>query len=278
VGTEQPGHLLARIALRSCVAVPTATSSATASASTSPTPTDSPGCAPLHFRPLPRTDLVGTLLGDAPRTAASEDACRWACCGASSSGCEGYAFAASELRWGSTASCFLYTGVTSTAPSSGYASGLRAGVAEQLLPSPAPPSASPVQTRLPAEGGGRPERGGSVTPSATPLPLELAAATTTPAPTSSYYCTPSLFRSLPRMDLVGELVGTALTPGVLALMPSLEACRQACCDAPACDGYSFAVSECASSLSGAASCFIYVNVTQLIPSSVVSSGIYESTL
>lgn len=99
-------------------------------------------------------------------------------------------------------------------------------------------------------------------------------------PSTSPYCMPSLFRSLPRMDLVGALVGTALSPGSISPVPSLEACRQSCCDAAACDGYSFASGD-ASLLpggSGVASCFLYVNITQLVPSSGYSSGIYESTL
>ena len=98
------------------------------------------------------------------------------------------------------------------------------------------------------------------------------------SPSPSPYCMPSLFRFLPRMDLVGTLVGNALAPGALSLTPSLHACRQACCDAPICDGFSFAVGEHASSATGVASCFLYVNITQLVPSSVISSGIYESTL
>ena len=90
-------------------------------------------------------------------------------------------------------------------------------------------------------------------------------------------CSPSLFRSLPRIDLVGTLVGTAMEPGVRVLLVSEAACRQACCDAPACDGFSFAASELRP-WSPQASCFLLVNITQLIPSSGYSSGIYESTL
>jgi hypothetical protein len=113
-------------------------------------------------------------------------------------------------------------------------------------------------------------------PTESRTPSHSPSSSSTPSPTP--YCAPALFRQLPRMDLVGALVGTALTPGALALTPSLEACRQACCDAPACDGFSFAVSELAISPTGVAGCFLYVNVTQLIPSSVISSGLYESNL
>ena len=108
----------------------------------------------------------------------------------------------------------------------------------------------------------------------------------TPSPSSTPYCQPSLFRSLPRMDLVGTLVGTALAPGAPALTSSLSSCRQACCDAPSCEGFSF-VSGDAQYLTtlkwnhaddAESTCFLYVNITQLIPNSAFSSGIYESTL
>ena len=92
-------------------------------------------------------------------------------------------------------------------------------------------------------------------------------------------CAPSLFRALPRMDLGGTLVGSDLAPGDRQLLlPSEAACRQACCSAPACDGFSFATSELGFVGSLAAGCFLYVNITQLIPSSGYSSGIVESTL
>ena len=100
--------------------------------------------------------------------------------------------------------------------------------------------------------------------------------TFSPVPTP--YCSPSLFRALPRMDLVGTLAGTAMSPGAPSLLPSTEACRQACCDAPACDGFSFGTGDASFVSGGSASCFLYVNITQLIPSSFASSGIYESTL
>ena len=73
-----------------------------------------------------------------------------------------------------------------------------------------------------------------IAPSFAPSPA--ASSTSSPTP----YCFPSLFRSLLRMDLVGTLVGTALSPGQPVSLPSEGACRQTCCDAPACDGYSFA--------------------------------------
>ena len=99
-----------------------------------------------------------------------------------------------------------------------------------------------------------------------------------PSPSSTPYCASSLFRTLSRMDLVGTLVGTALSPGSRVLLPSESSCRQACCDAPACDGYSYAASDLGVAGATSVSCFLYVNITQLIPSSGYVSGIYESTL
>ena len=486
----------------SMTATATASASTTAAATRSPTlsPSTTPGCAPALFRPLPRADLVGEpLLADAaPLAAASEAACRVACCAATAPRCDGYAFAASELRWGSAGSCFLYGAVTATAPNSGYASGLRAGVA---LPGAAP-SPSSAQTPLHGGGAAQPPRGvGSVTPTPTatvsgsptmaasasvsasapqpspryrgvtfsptdffpvmasphaalwrlragltmpdmggpdfspagviysafagvgnsfwrypfagrhveagiivtrdgfttgggqfviparplgtillhpgdanelpqlqwiapenghvtisglvypidvfPLhnaginvflnsrllvrvncvntavPFSVAAnvivgdvitlgidngdnganshdttgldaaisyvhpsesrtpshsPSPSPTPTPTPYCAPALFRPLPRTDLVGVLVGTAHAPGALSLQPSVEACRQACCDAPACDGFAFSVGDLAITSVGAAGCYLYVNVTQLVPSSGYASGMYESAL
>jgi hypothetical protein len=99
-------------------------------------------------------------------------------------------------------------------------------------------------------------------------------ATSSPSPTP--YCAPSLFRPLPRTDLVGTLVGTALTPGAATLVASEAACRQACCDAPACDGYTFATDLALYHAS--APCYVYVNVTQLIPSGRDASGVREAVL
>ena len=101
-------------------------------------------------------------------------------------------------------------------------------------------------------------------------PLSTPAPSPTPSPTP--YCWPSLFRALPRMDLVGTLVGSAVFPGVDFLSASENDCRQACCDAPVCDCYTFASTILRSSTTGTASCFLYVNVTALVPSSTVNSG------
>ena len=111
-------------------------------------------------------------------------------------------------------------------------------------------------------------------------PLIAPTPTASPTPSTTPYCSPALFRSLPRMDLVGTLVGTALSPGISVLQPSEASCRQACCDAAACDGYAFSSGDLAMGLAtiGGASCYLYVNITQLMPSSGYSSGVLLSTL
>jgi len=132
-------------------------------------------CPPSHFRAIPRTDLVGAPLTDAPLATALEGACRIACCGAP--GCDGYAFAFTELRFSSSASCSLYANLSATAPNSFAASGLRVGV---VLPNPSA-STSPAGTPLPE--GGWPQRGGSVTPTITESYSPTASTTPSPTPT-----------------------------------------------------------------------------------------------
>ena len=98
----------------------------------------------------------------------------------------------------------------------------------------------------------------------------------TPSPSATPYCQQSLFRPLPRTDLVGSLVGTALTPTQPVALPSESACRQACCDAASCDGFTFDASSGA--FNPLAHCFLFVNVTQLVPNNGYVSGIRESVL
>lgn len=102
-------------------------------------------------------------------------------------------------------------------------------------------------------------------------------ATPSPTPSASSYCAPGLFRAFPRMDLVGVLAGTALAPGASVALPTEDACRQACCDAPACDGYAYDATAAARA-AGAADCWLYVNVSQLVPSSGTASGVHRAVL
>jgi hypothetical protein len=112
------------------------------------------------------------------------------------------------------------------------------------------------------------------TSTSTETPSPTASPTSTPTPTP--YCAASDFRPLPRMDLVGTLVGTALSPAGPVLVPSEPACRQACCLAPACEGYSFDANGLF--FHAHATCYLYVNVTQLAPTSTMVSGLRESVL
>jgi hypothetical protein len=104
--------------------------------------------------------------------------------------------------------------------------------------------------------------------------------TTTPppsmSPSATPYCATALFRAFPRTDLVGTLVGTALAPGLPVLAPTEASCRQACCDAAECDGYSFELG--ALSFHPASNCYLLVNVTQLMPINGYASGLRESVL
>ena len=104
------------------------------------------------------------------------------------------------------------------------------------------------------------------TPSSTPTPSPK------PTPSSTPYCWPPLFRALPRTDLVGTLVGSALFPGMEVLTANEGRCRQACCDAPVCDAYTFAATTLLASATGTAPCFLYTNVTALVPNSFAASG------
>ena len=100
-----------------------------------------------------------------------------------------------------------------------------------------------------------------------------ATLTATPTP----HCAASLFRPLPRTDLVGALVGSAaLAPGAAITLSSEAACREACCLAPACDGYTFNAENARQFGSGG--CFLLVNVTQLVPNNGYASGLRESVL
>ena len=85
------------------------------------------------------------------------------------------------------------------------------------------------------------------------------------------------FRTLPRTDLVGVLVGHQAV-----LTSSEAACRQACCDAPVCDGYSFVAGAALLQpfllLQPYAPCYLLTNITQLVPMNFMASGVRESVL
>ena len=110
-----------------------------------------------------------------------------------------------------------------------------------------------------------------------PRPTTLPSISPSPLPTP--LCN---YRPLPRTDLVGTLVGNAWYPGTSLPSPSESACRQSCCDAPSCDAYTFASNDLALATRQGlaypdASCFLYTNVTALVPSSYSTSGALFST-
>lgn len=92
-------------------------------------------------------------------------------------------------------------------------------------------------------------------------------------------CLPGLYYLQPFTELSGAVVSATLaTTGSALLLPSEADCRQACCDAPACDGYSYAGELRALSPSGSAGCYLFVNVTQLVPSVMMASGVRKTAL
>ena len=103
--------------------------------------------------------------------------------------------------------------------------------------------------------------------------LSINSPTPTAMPTPGFACAASLYRGLPYTDLVGQRIGSAIW------ISSEESCRIACCSAPSCQGYSFAPFDPATRfLNTPTPCFLFSNVTQLIPSSIMSSGVLLSSL
>ena len=115
-----------------------------------------------------------------------------------------------------------------------------------------------------------------------PAALVIATPSPTPASTPGYACAPALFRSLSRTDLVGTPVGGAAREalGTPALVTSEETCRVACCAVAGCSGYSYVLHDPARRLTAAPAslCFLFANVTQLVPANPMVSGIRESAL
>lgn len=98
----------------------------------------------------------------------------------------------------------------------------------------------------------------------------------TPSPTPGFTCPTSLFRGLPRMDLMGTPVG-AVSSAPLRLT-SEEDCRIACCSTPTCQGYSFALYDSGMLTMNAPVACLLANITQLIPTNMMSSGVLLSSL
>jgi hypothetical protein len=102
------------------------------------------------------------------------------------------------------------------------------------------------------------------------------------APTPGYACPAALFHALPRTDLVGAPVGGAArdAPGTPAWVTSEETCRVACCATAGCSGYSYTLHDPARRwlATPASLCFLFANVSQLVPSNAMASGVRESAL
>jgi hypothetical protein len=114
-----------------------------------------------------------------------------------------------------------------------------------------------------------------------PATLPIPTLSPTASPTPGFACAASLFRAVPYTDLGGTRLGVSTlgAPGAPAWHLSEEACRIACCATAACTGYAFALHDPAHRyLATPAPCFLFANVTQLIPSSGYTSGVRESAL
>ena len=86
-------------------------------------------------------------------------------------------------------------------------------------------------------------------------------------------CDAAWFRELPRMDLVGAPVGGEYGVNLLSSSPASSEvlCRQACCVAGAsCTAYAFSI------VSTLTNCFLYANVTNLVPSTTMRSAVLRS--
>lgn len=96
-----------------------------------------------------------------------------------------------------------------------------------------------------------------------------------PSATPSATAAGALFRSLPRTDLLGTLVGGA----AFFSQTSEAACRSACLAAPGCDAYAFASGALALLAANfrlpdeSAPCYFYANVTALVPNSLMNAGV-----
>ena len=92
----------------------------------------------------------------------------------------------------------------------------------------------------------------------------------------SSMCNSSSYRPLPGMDVFGPMVSKPMP------LQSEELCQAACCATPFCTAYSFIASDLLmgpTSSNGVvlAPCFLYSNITALVPSSGMSSGALYSS-
>ena len=122
-------------------------------------------------------------------------------------------------------------------------------------------------TATPTGAPDTPPAGGSPPPAST-----AAAPSPYPTPTrKTDACPPALFNLLPRMDLIGKLIGSAAAPGDRFRVDSEDGCRRSCCATPGCDAYTVEPDAYPLPI-----CFLYTNVTALAYSSVLHSGVLHS--
>jgi hypothetical protein len=129
-------------------------------------------------------------------------------------------------------------------------------------PNPSP-TGTPARTATPTVSPSNPT---TATPTGTRT--AGASASVTASASVSPYCNAGVFRTFPDHDLVGARVG-------VAFVATERDCQLACCTTPRCVGYVF---ESVQLLRGGATaaCFLDGNVTQLMPSSLMSSGVLAS--
>ena len=129
---------------------------------------------------------------------------------------------------------------------------------------------NPSSTSTPAASV-TPTLSASLSVSASASRSHSAGVTASPTATASVspYCNPSVFRLLVDTDLVGSRVGSP------TLVTSERDCQRLCCSVPGCTGYSV---ESIQFLHGSitAACFTIGNLTQVIPSHVMTSGVRAS--
>jgi hypothetical protein len=109
-------------------------------------------------------------------------------------------------------------------------------------------------------------------------PSSSPSVSSSPTPSTSATAAGLLFRSLPRMDLLGTLVGASFSSTA-----SEAACRSSCLASPGCDAYAFssgALALMAANLGGqpgvTAPCFLLTNVTALVPNNMMASGVLSA--
>ena len=121
----------------------------------------------------------------------------------------------------------------------------------------------------------------SRTSSQTPSMTATSSQTPTATPTATATpCFSANFRPLPRMDLVGDLLSSRslVAPpgqGPASRPPAQLACEEACCQQPGCVGYSVSGSR---PNDGFDNCFLFANVSELMPNNAFASGLLRAAL